>query len=149
MDFNIFSGKLIIAGSRHYRDYDLIENIIDMCLVQLNNPEITEIVSGMAKGIDTLGIEYANKHNIKVKEFPANWEVEGKAAGYKRNERMAKYGDMLIAIWDGESRGTKHMIDIAVNNKLPTIVYILKKDRQQIIKCQKGKSDLILWDYVN
>lgn len=77
------------------------------------NPEGIQIVSGGARGADKLGELYAhtNLHSLKV--FPADWEKFGKSAGYIRNEEMAKYADCLVAFWDGKSRGTKHMIDLA------------------------------------
>lgn len=79
---------------------------------------ITEVVSGTALGIDQAAIEWAHGVGIPVRKFPANWNKHGKRAGYLRNEEMADYADALIAIWDGESRGTKHMIDIAYRRKL-------------------------------
>jgi hypothetical protein len=75
--------------------------------------EDIEIVSGKAKGADTLGELYANENNIKIIEFPADWEKFGKKAGYIRNEEMAKYSDSCIVFWDGKSKGTKHMIELA------------------------------------
>lgn len=78
----------------------------------LNVKEI-EVVSGKAKGADTLGEMYAKHYNQKIKEFPANWGEYGKSAGYRRNTEMAKYADACIVFWDGKSKGTKHMIDIA------------------------------------
>jgi hypothetical protein len=60
-----------------------------------------------------LGELYANENNIKIIEFPADWEKFGKKAGYIRNEEMAKYSDSCIVFWDGKSKGTKHMIELA------------------------------------
>ena len=66
----------------------------------------------MAPGVDTLAVRWANYHGYPLKEFPADWNKYGKAAGYRRNVEMAEYADLLIAFWDGKSPGTKHMIDI-------------------------------------
>ena len=55
---------------------------------------------------------------LAVEYYPAEWEKHGKAAGYKRNARMADNADGLLAVWDGESRGTKHMIREAVDRGL-------------------------------
>ena len=74
--------------------------------------KISEIVSGTARGVDQLGERLASELNIPVKRFPANWDLFGKSAGYKRNVTMADYADGLIAIWDGKSKGTGHMINI-------------------------------------
>lgn len=78
--------------------------------------DITEVVSGGANGIDTCGELWATENNIPIKRFPAYWDNFGKMAGFLRNTQMAEYtGDKgaLLAVWDGKSRGTKHMIQIA------------------------------------
>ncbi len=102
--------KVIIAGSRHIIDHHYVESKLDEITA---NVTVTEVVSGMARGVDQIGECWANLHDIKVRQFPARWREEGRGAGYKRNVRMAEYADALIAVWDGESRGTKHMIDTA------------------------------------
>jgi hypothetical protein len=102
--------KIIIAGGRAFNDYNLL---CQKCDKLLSLQVEIEIVSGTANGADKLGERYANKKGYPVKKFPANWEKYGKSAGYKRNEEMAKYADALIAFWDGKSKGTKHMIDLA------------------------------------
>ena len=110
--------KVIIAGSRDGVRYaDVVEAISKAPF------DITYIVSGKARGADSLGEAYAMKHNIKVIEFPAQWAVWGKSAGYRRNVEMANYADALIAIWDGKSVGTKHMITIATEKNLPVYIH--------------------------
>ena len=104
--------KIIIAGGRNFRDYDKLRESCDNILV---NQKEVEIVSGTAAGADTLGERYAQEKGYEVKKFPAQWDLYGKSAGYKRNQQMAEYADGLIAFWDGKSKGTKHMIDIANN----------------------------------
>ena len=101
--------KVIIAGSRNFNVYNLLRKSCDNLLTQFTN---IEIVSGNARGADKLGERYAREKGYDIKEFPANWNL-GKSAGYIRNDEMAQYADMLIAFWDGTSRGTKHMIDLA------------------------------------
>lgn len=106
--------KTIIAGSRTIASYEVVQKAV--LLAQGAGLEITEVVSGKARGIDTLGEEWAKANNIPVAEFPvraADWKRYGKRAGYLRNQQMGEYADALIAIWDGKSRGTVHMIDIA------------------------------------
>jgi hypothetical protein len=102
--------KIIIAGSRNFNDYNLLKTSCDNLLTQFTN---IEIVSGTARGADKLGERYAREKGYSIKEFPANWDKFGKRAGYLRNDEMAQYSDMLIAFWDGTSKGTKHMIDLA------------------------------------
>ena len=114
--------KVIIAGSRTGVKYaDVVE------AVSKANFDITFIVSGKANGADTLGEIYAMKHNIKVIEFPAKWVLWGKSAGYRRNVEMAEYADALIAIWDGQSVGTKHMIQIATDKRLPVYIHYINR----------------------
>ena len=98
--------KVIIAGSRTFSNYNLLEAEIDNLRL-----DITEIICGEAKGADSLGKMYAIRHNIPVKSFPAKWDLYGKRAGMIRNQEMGDYADYLIAFWDGQSKGTKHMID--------------------------------------
>ena len=104
-------------------------NLIDGAIEEIDW-QITEIVSGGAKGVDKLGEDWAEANYMSLKIFPANWYKYGKSAGYKRNEEMAEYADALIAIWDGKSKGTKHMIDIAKKQGL--IVAIFKPNQMVI-----------------
>ena len=71
------------------------------------------IVSGHASGADSLGEKFAADHNLQCELYPADWDKHGKAAGPIRNAEMAEVADALIAFWDGQSRGTKLMIDLA------------------------------------
>jgi len=116
--------KVIIAGSRNFMDYKTLCNVCDY---MLQNQNEIEIVSGTAKGADELGERYAKDKGYGVKQFPADWDKYGKSAGYKRNEEMAKYADALIAFWDGHSKGTGHMIDLAKKHEIKVKVrYFLK-----------------------
>ena len=111
--------KLIIAGSRTFDDALLMKMKIDTFLNQVNRGFLPdEIISGQARGADTLGEEWAKLRGITVLHYPANWDEFGKSAGYRRNEAMAQKATHLIAFHDGESRGTQHMIDIAERERL-------------------------------
>lgn len=79
----------------------------------LENKADVEIVSGTARGADQLGERYAFERGLPVKQFPADWDQHGKSAGYIRNAQMAEYADAAVIFWDGTSRGSKHMIDLA------------------------------------
>ena len=107
--------KIIIAGSRDFDNYDLLEaTMSDFLKENINN---VEIVSGTARGADQLGEKFAETHGYQIKRFPANWNLYGKSAGPIRNREMAEYASggqgVLFALWDGKSRGTKSMIDLA------------------------------------
>lgn len=111
--------KTIIAGSRSIGNYQLVVN----CIAK-SRFKITEVVCGEANGVDKLGKEWAKKNKIPVKSFPAEWNKYGNAAGPIRNAQMADYGQALIAIWDGESKGTYNMIRTAQKNNLRIYIYL-------------------------
>ena len=114
--------KTIIAGSRNIADYRIVERT-----VKESGFTITEVVSGCSRGVDRLGEEWAGRHSIPVKKFPAEWDRYGKSAGPRRNEQMVAYAEALITIWDGQSRGTGHVIGCATQHGLK--VYVLRTDQ--------------------
>lgn len=116
--------KVIIAGGREFSDFDLL---FSKCEKILEKKNFVEIVSGCARGADKLGILYAKKKGFEFSKFPANWDMFGKKAGFMRNQQMADYADALIAFWDGESRGTKDMIQRAKAKKIPVRIVKYKK----------------------
>ena len=118
--------KVIIAGSRYFNNYELLRQYVDHILQNVSQKESIEIVSGGAKGADELGERYAKERGYKITCFPAEWNKYGRAAGPKRNEQMGDYADALIAFWDGESRGTKHMIEYAKKKNLLVRVKVPK-----------------------
>lgn len=124
------SFKVIIAGSRNLSDYELVKNY---CSSVLKNKTDIEVVSGSCDcgtvtfvrsdgtkvyGADGLGERFAMEHGYSVKLFPADWKRYGKFAGYSRNRDMGHYAEALIAFWDGISKGTNLMINIARDLKL-------------------------------
>ena len=102
--------KVIIAGSRSFTNYQFLYL---RCSFFIGAHEDITIVSGTARGTDRLGERFAKAKGFRIERFPADWDKYGKRAGYVRNEIMAKHADCLIAFWDGKSKGTKHMIDLA------------------------------------
>ncbi len=110
--------KTIIAGGRNVTDSLILESAIKELPWQ-----ISEVVSGGAKGVDVMGEEWAEKNGIPVKVFKADWKTYGRAAGPKRNEQMAEYAEALLAIWDGKSKGTANMIKNAEKNGLVVHVF--------------------------
>ena len=85
-------------------------------------PETTEIVSGGAKGVDTSAREYATAHNIKLTEFLPEYGKYGRGAPLKRNIQIIEYADLVLAFWDGKSRGTKYVIDNCEKRGVPVTV---------------------------
>ena len=115
--------KIIIAGSRTFQDYNFLKKSVDMIIEKYYPKSNITIVSGRARGADRLGEAYAVERRYKTKLFPADWEQYGKSAGYRRNKEMGDYANVLIAFWDGKSKGTEHMIDYARAQILDTHVF--------------------------
>lgn len=112
--------KLIVAGSRSITDEKVLFRALDE-YPNLRQPHT--IVSGRARGADTLGEEWANCMGIHLKLFPADWNTHGRKAGPLRNIEMGNYADVLLALWDGESRGTQHMIAYMRSLNKPVYIY--------------------------
>jgi len=113
--------KVIIAGGREFSDYEYLRSCADADLAGITDD--IEIVSGGASGADALGERYAKEKGRTVALFPADWNRYGRSAGPRRNRQMAEYADALIAFWDGQSRGTKNMIDTATAKGLKVSVH--------------------------
>lgn len=111
--------RVIVAGSRTITSYETVN-----AAIAESGFDIDTVISGTAQGVDQLGEGWAILNDAEFERYPANWNKYGKSAGYKRNEQMAAVADALIAVWDGKSRGTKHMIDIM--NKLGKKVYVCR-----------------------
>lgn len=110
--------KTIIAGSRSIQKLEHIE-----LAIKRSGFQITEVVSGSARGVDRLGERWAKTNSVPIKIFSPDWDKFGKAAGMIRNAEMARYAEALIAIWDGSSRGTKNMIEEARKYSLKVYIY--------------------------
>ena len=113
--------KIIIAGGRDYTDVSAMEVGFLKHFNKYRNDQV-EIVSGMARGADSTGVELARQYNLVVHEWPALWHTYGRSAGYKRNVQMAKNATHLLAFWDGVSKGTEHMINTARRVGLETFI---------------------------
>lgn len=110
--------SIMIVGTRTYEDYKAFKKQVDEWLnynVNLND-DIIEIVSGGARGVDSLAERLANEENFLLKVFPADWNKYGKSAGPIRNRQMVEYikekDGVCLIFWDGQSRGTKNDIDL-------------------------------------
>ncbi len=109
--------RIIIAGTRTYNDYNELRERMTK-LLRYEDLSTVEIITGGAPGADALGERFAKRNDLKHKRFDANWYMFGKAAGPIRNEQMVKYAKeddhcILVCFWDGKSKGTKNMIDVA------------------------------------
>ena len=108
--------KVAVIGSRGLTVSDLGKYL----------PEnTTEIVSGGAKGVDTSAREYAKSNGIKLTEFLPEYTRFGRSAPLKRNISIIEYADIVLAFWDGKSRGTKFVIDNCRRLGVEVRVYIM------------------------
>jgi len=117
----MISKTVLVCGSRNYPDKENCLYILDNICKEYN---IYRIISGGAKGPDQWAIEYAKYKNIKVDVFPAEWDKYGKIAGYKRNlDMLQENPDLVLAFWDGESKGTEHTIKNAVQKDIEVRIF--------------------------
>lgn len=115
--------RVIVAGSRDGVRY------ADVCAaIEQSGFNVAAVVSGGCRGTDRLGEDWANNHDIPVFVYPADWSTHGHAAGPIRNATMANNADALVAIWDGQSRGTKNMIDVAKRKGLSVFVSVVSRN---------------------
>ncbi len=114
--------RTIIAGSRNINSLAVLRDAMKQA-ERREGIVPSLIVSGCAKGVDTNGEDWAREQKLPLIRIPALWGKYGKSAGRMRNVEMADYAEALIAVWDGESRGTKMMIDIANKKGLKVLVY--------------------------
>lgn len=112
--------RTIIAGSRCFT---YLQDIQDIC--NMLRYKISVVLSGHARGVDRLGERWADINHIPVEIYRAKWDELGRSAGIKRNIEMANNADMLIAIWDGSSNGTRHIIEYAQDIQLPCYIKII------------------------
>lgn len=108
--------KIAVIGSRNMTVNDLGQYL---------PIEVSEIVSGGAKGIDTCAKEYALAHGIKLTEFLPEYKKYGRSAPLKRNLSIIDYADEILAFWDGHSKGTKYVIEHCHKmNKKVRVIYL-------------------------
>lgn len=111
--------KIAIIGSRKFQNYELLKKMVKDYILYQNDVKIT-IVSGGAKGADTLAEQFAKEFDFEMKIFHPNWEQFGREACYARNTQIVEFADLVFAFWDGTSPGTKDSITKAkqMNKKL-------------------------------
>ena len=135
--------RVIIAGGRTFNSVDVINKGTatfikavrkDDSLREYHNSPISCVVSGTAYGADYMGELYAKRNGIPIMQYKPDWSV-GKSAGFIRNAKMADNADALLAFWNGSSRGTAHMIDLAASRGLPTIVIKYHRPPESKLAC--------------
>jgi hypothetical protein len=102
---------LAIVGSRGFTNYGLVKEKMAKFIKDVG--PVSKIVSGGANGADSLGVKWAQENKVDYHVHRPDWNKYGNSAGYKRNELIVADADMVLAFWDGQSKGTKHTLDIA------------------------------------
>lgn len=108
--------KVAVIGGRKFDDYERMKSILDLL-------PITRIISGGAKGADKLSERYATENNIPTEIYLPDWDLFGKKAGFLRNTTIIENSEVVVAFWDGKSRGTRDSIGKA--NKLKKNTFIV------------------------
>lgn len=116
--------KTVIAGSRIIVNYELVEKVIADSKI-----EISEAVLGGARGVDTLGFQWAIKYNVPYQNISPNYALHGRKAPHIRNTQMANYSEALILIWDGCSNGSRDMLSKAMNRNFVIYKHIVPLEK--------------------
>lgn len=115
--------NLIVSGGRDFDDYKrLSDSVTRIRMLDEYYTKEFVIISGHAKGADSLGEIYAKNNGLRTKIYKPDWDKYGKSAGYIRNEQMAREADAVLCFWDGQSKGTSNMINLAKKLHLPLFV---------------------------
>lgn len=121
--------KLIIAGTRHFSTWTTYGGYLEDAISRSGwRDEVTEVVTGGAYGVDSLGVVWAEMNGVPSLVFRANWNELGKTAGPIRNAKMAKYADRLLLLWDGKSPGSKNMLSCMEKEGKPVFQSVLDGD---------------------
>ncbi len=109
-----------VDGKIHYpelNDFDILEKMLE-------GLPVDSIVSGGAKGADTVAEQYAEKYLIPIQVIKPDWDKHGKGAGFKRNIEIVKAADCFVALWNGISKGSKHDLELIMKSGKKAIVVI-------------------------
>ena len=120
--------NIAVVGSREFKDKEFVFTILNQFFDnQLMYGDISSdyiLVSGGANGVDSWAEEFWRKNTGTCIIFKPDWNKYGKRAGFLRNELIIKEADMILAFWDGQSKGTKHSIDLAIEAKKLINIYV-------------------------
>lgn len=117
--------RVAVAGCRYYENYEESKEYIDFCISEIRKKYTLIFVSGGCRGADALGERYAAENGFKTEIYPAVWEKYGRAAGPKRNKKIAEISDYIICFWDGKSNGTKSLLSFAKKASKPVKIKLI------------------------
>lgn len=118
--------KLLIAGSRDIDEDEMGQHLAHELKASFFTSRDLDIISGMARGADTVAVRVAEYFGAGVIKMPADWDKHGRSAGYIRNDEMVNAANEVWVWWDGTSKGTKHTIDLTLAYRKPLRVYFVK-----------------------
>lgn len=119
--------KIAIIGSRKFNNYKLLKDFME-AFIDKYIPDMPHIVSGGAKGADRLAHNFAKNKGYPITIFYPNYDLHGRSAPLKRNYKIIEHSDVVIAFWDGESKGTYHSIKAAKSANKEIVVYNYKTE---------------------
>lgn len=119
--------RVAVIGSRGFKNYEAM-------VEELKKLPVDVIVSGGAKGADSLAEKYATVANIETLIFPADWKKYGKRAGFVRNKDIIDNCDYVVAFWDGSSSGTLNSLQYAKSTNKPIFLYLFDVMNQSLVK---------------
>jgi hypothetical protein len=123
--------NIAVIGSRDFDNYEYVKYRLGQLQHKFPN-QTFKVVSGAARGADSLGEKWANENGLKTQIFPADWDKYGKRAGYIRNEDIIKNADIVVSFWDGQSKGTQHSMELALKQKKELLVYQTKPNHLKV-----------------
>ena len=115
--------RITIGGCRDFNDYVMFCSCIEKYLKTVDDTKKIIFLSGHCSGADEMAEKYAKEKGYVLEIYPADWKKYGKAAGPKRNKEMVEKSDIIIAFWDGKSKGTKNLIDLAKKKDIQIKIY--------------------------
>lgn len=127
--------KVAIIGGRDFNDYELLKKW-QKPFWHYMSPDPLIIISGGANGADSLAEKFADEYKLEKEIYKPEWDKYGKSAGFIRNQTIVDNCDMVLAFWDGESRGTADTIEKAKKAKKPTFIIYFDKPKPIISKTE-------------
>jgi len=113
--------KIAVIGSRSFDDYEHLRRVLEAWLP-------AQIISGGAKGADTLAHRLAQEESLPITVIKPDWKQFGRAAGPIRNRAIVDAADMVIAFWDGQSRGTESTLEYARSKQKLVLVELVERN---------------------
>ena len=120
--------RIGIGGCRFFDDYSFFQNKLDSVIAKVMCCDNIIILSGHCRGTDMMAEKYAKERGYSLELYPAKWSEYGRCAGVIRNKEIVNNSDLIVAFWDGKSKGTKNLIENAIALSKPyKIIYIDSK----------------------